>query len=225
MTIQEYNDYNSRLDWAEWLQKVVRKSLEGTGLRPDVEYRPAEYRKPSEKELEDNPEAQPEMTKPETYVLTITCPLEWRVINRLTGDDICVDKALEIAREVTEFASEAWPDHMISDVQYDRFRRLPGAFDWLTEQAPTIMHRLTMARMCETIGKRNVKYIDLYPDKLIIHTRRGNWRIDYDDFRERLEEVVVQMRPWMRKPIRGAYLKEIRNKKNTNKDDKDKTEG
>lgn len=222
MTLDEYNQYKDRLDWADWLKGLLMKALEGTGLRPSVEYIPAEY----EEKEDENGETVRVEKMPEMYSLTITLPLEWRVINKLAGDDICAEKALEITRLVAEFFREAWPDRMVTDRQYDMFRRLPGFFDWLTEKTPEILWKLTMIRMCETIGKRNVRDIDLYEDKLVIHTRRGSWRIDYDNYRDRLEEVVKFMRPWMRRPIRYQYLRTLRKtRKENDSDNDDKNKG
>lgn len=203
MTKEEYNRYNDRLDWGEWLRGILLKALEGSGLRPSVEYIP-----------EKSTEATEEM-----YKLVISLPLEWNVVNYLANRDICVERALEIAAQVKEFATEAWPDRMVSDYQYDMFKKLPGDFEFMTEKTPEILHRITMWKVSEKIGVKSIRNIDLYDDLLIIHTRRGSWRIDYDDYRLRLEEILKLMRLWMRKPIRYKYLYELRRKKN------DKTEG
>ena len=222
MTLEEYNTYKEKLDWGDWAKGLMTKALEGTGLRPAVEYIPAEY-----KEVKtDEGETKREMTMPEMYRLTITMPLEWRVITRIAGEDICPEKVIDITRQVAEFAREAWPDKMATERQYEMFRNLPGFFDWLTQKAPDILWRLTMRRLDETIGRRNILKIDLYDDLLIVNTRRGSWRIDYDNYRMRLEEVIKLMRPWMRRPIRGKFLRELRREKQeknkTDNDDKNK---
>lgn len=218
MTVEEYNKYNDRLDWGEWLRSLLLKALEGSGLRPSVEYIPEKWRDATEKELEANPDEPQKLVSQEMYRMTISLPLEWNVVNLLANRDICAERALEIAARVKEFATEAWPDRICSDYQWDMFRKLPGDFEFMTEKTPEILHRITMWKVSEAIGKRNIRNIDLYDDLLVIHTRRGSWRIDYDDYRLRLREVLDLMKPWMRKPIRYRYLYELRRKKNDTKE-------
>lgn len=219
MTVEEYNRYSDRLDWGEWLRSLLLKALEGSGLRPSVEYIPEKTEEVSVHDIECGVGPVTKVVTPEMYRLTVSLPLEWNVVVLLANNDINPDRALEIVSQVKEFAVEAWPDRICSDCQYDMFRKLPGNFEFMTEKTPEILHRITMWKVSERIGVKNIRNIDLYDDLLVIHTRRGSWRIDYDDYRLRLEEVLNLMRPWMRKPIRYKYLYEIRRKKN------DKTEG
>ena len=107
MTVEEYNRYNDRLNWGEWLRSLLLKALEGSGLRPSVEYIPEKWRDATEKELEENSEEPRKLVSQEMYRMTISLPLEWNVVNLLANRDICVERALEIAARVKEFATEA----------------------------------------------------------------------------------------------------------------------
>ncbi|MGM9739838.1 MAG: hypothetical protein ACI3ZP_04465 [Candidatus Cryptobacteroides sp.] len=212
MTVEEYNKYQDELEWAGWLKTRITKALEGTGLRPEVEVIP----KTCIEEFDESGIVR-KKEEPAKLRIAITMPLEWRVVNFLTLEKATADKALDIVLKIKEFAMEAWPDKMVTDRQYDMFRRLPGSFEWLTEKTPEILWRLTMCRMCETIGKRNIKDIELYDDSLVINTRRGSWMINYDNFRARLDKVEEEMRPWMRRPIRYEFLKKLRKEKENGK--------
>lgn len=188
--------------WGRWLQSHLLDKLSGTGLRPEVEYTTIPR---NDKEVD-------------CYRMVIVCPLEWRVINHLVGEDINIDKANEIADAVLAFYADAWPEKMGTDYLYDLFRRIPGHFDWLTEQAPDILYRVTMQQLTRRYGSRSVKGITMYEDLLIVHTRwAGDFSIDIDNYRVRLEQITRAMRAFMRKPIRFQYLYQLRHGKNPKK--------
>lgn len=205
-----YESITTKEQWARWLQSALLEALAGSGLRPEVRYREAEYEMTGAEQV---------LKKPEAYILKITLPLEWTVINELNGNDINVQKLMEIAEAVHRFAMDVWPDRISSDYQYEQFRKLPGRFVFHTDETPSILYRITMMKVCDQIGKRNIKKADLYEDMIIIYTRRGSWRIDFSDYRNRLDEVLQYMSAFMRRPIRHKYLYELRHKKD------DKTKG
>lgn len=181
--------------WGQWLQGVLTDTLAGSGLRPEVEY-----------------------LEPARYRVTIVCPLEWKVTNWLPAETITLEKVQEIVDAVLEFYREAWPERMCTDYMYDIWRRVPGFFDWLTEQAPVILYRVTMQQLTQHYGPRAVKGITMYDDLLVVHARRaGNFYIDIDNYRRRLDDVVKAMRAFMRKPLRFQYLYQLRNGKNNKK--------
>ena len=208
-------DRNVRIEWGEWLRGAVAEKLAGTGLRPEVE-----WMEPLMEEDRKNPGTLKE-TRPAYYRLSIVCPLEWKVTNKIFGNDGVLEKAMEITDDVLLFYREAWPDRICCDWQYDIWKRVPGFFDWTTEQAPNILYRVTMQQLTQRFGPRAIKGITLYEDLLIVHTRRGDYRIDIDNYRARLEEVAGWMGGLMRRPIRYQYLLKLRNgRKHDNESEK-----
>ncbi len=209
-------------DWGIWLQKNLAEALEGSGLRVAVTHRDPVY-----EEREIDGETVRRMRKPEEFEVQVICPLEWKVKRILTGKDISLEKALETVKAVMAFHAEAWPDRICSELQYEYYRNIPGAFVWLTEKTPEILYRVTLMLLSQKFGMRNVRTIDLYDDELIVHTRTGPFLIGYDDYRGRMAEVMRSMGAFMRKPIRYKYLFDLRQRKKANCDDKnsDKTEG
>lgn len=205
-----YESITTKEQWARWLQSALLEALTGSGLRPEVRYREAEYEMTGAEQV---------LKKPEAYILKITLPLEWTVVNELKGNDINVQKVMEIAEAVHRFATDVWPGRISSDYQYEQFRKVPGRFVFHTDETPSILYRITMMKVCDQIGRRNIKKADLYEDMIIIYTRRGSWRIDFSDYRNRLDEVLQYMSAFMRRPIRHKYLYELRHKKD------DKTKG
>ena len=207
--------------WGEWLLQHLQDAFGGSGLRPDVVWHAPVY---ETKEDEDGNEYR-KLKIPESFDLVIVRPLDWKIIHNLVGKDICMEKALETVNAVLEFNSESWPERMCTDLQYDMFRKLPGKFEWLTEQTPQILYRVTMQRLTQIFGVRNIRSIDLYEDELIVHTRTGPFLIRYDNYRDRLDEVTRAMSAFMRKPIRYQYLFKLRQqKKLQNNDTTDKKE-
>lgn len=204
MTEQQKKD---KADWGEWLRGVIMDRLSGTGLRPEVE-----WVEPLTEEDRKNP-GQMKQVRASYYRLTIVCPLEWKVTNKLFGDEGIREKAEEITDAVLYFYREAWPDRICCDYQYDIWKRVPGFFDWTTEQAPEILYRVTMQQLTQRFGARNIRGITLYEDLLIVHTRRGDYRIDIDNYRDRLEEVAGYMGGVMRRPIRYQFLQKLRQQK------------
>lgn len=183
-----------RKAWCRWLQGALADRLAGTGLRPEVE------------------------CLPDGCLLTIVNPLEWRVSNRLQGADATLEKAAGIADAVLAFLRDAWPERMCTDYMYDLFLRVPGTFEWTTEQAPEILYRLTMQRLTQEYGSRSVKGITMYEDLLVVHTRwAGDFYIGIDNYRKRLEEVSHAMRACMRKPLRHSFLYQLRHGKDPEK--------
>ena len=186
-------DIQLKKSQVEWLREVLAEQLAGSGLRPEVEWLDSHYR------------------------YSVVCPLEWKVTNMVHEEDP-LPRMAEITEAVLLFWREAWPERICTDWQYDIWRRVPGFFDWSTEQAPVILYRVAMQRLSQRFGPRNIKGITLYDDLLIVHTRRGNFRIDMDNFRDRLEETVGRMDRLMRRPIRYHYLQEIRHHKKNEQD-------
>ena len=204
-------------EWGRWLASVLTDRLAGTGLRPEVEYLPAVV-----EERRDRPGAEPvrKETTPERYRLTVVCPLEWKVTNYLQGDDIGLPGAGRIVDAVLEFHDEAWPERISTDWMYDLWKRVPGFFEWITEQAPSILYRVTMAQLTRRFGPRCVKGITMYEDLLVVHARwAGDFYIGIDNYRDRLEEVASAMRAFMRKPIRHQYLYQLRHGSKDKKQD------
>lgn len=182
--------------WTGWLRGVLADMLGGTGLRPEVEYVPETDR----------------------CLLRIVCPLEWRVTNWIDGNELSLEKAMEIVDAVLLFYREAWPERMCNDAQYEYFRQVPGTFEWTTEQAPEILYRVTMQQLQLRYGPRAVKGITLYEDLLVVHTKwAGDFSISIDNYRKRLEEVSHAMRAFMRKPLRHQYLYQLRHGKKPEK--------
>lgn len=200
-------DRKCKIEWGEWLRGAIADKLSGTGLRPEVE-----WFEPLMEEDRANPGTMKEK-KASFYRLTIVCPLEWKVRNDIYGDDVLA-KAVAITDAVLLFYREAWPERICCNWQYDIWKKVPGFFDWVTEQAPNILYRVTMQQLTERFGTRNIKGITLYEDLLIVHARRGNFRIDIDNYRDRLEETAKAMLGLMRRPIRYQYLYKLRHQKN-----------
>jgi hypothetical protein len=201
--------YGDKTAWGGWLRGVLADRLAGTGLRPEVEYLPAEY-EPVRSSPGRDP-VPPRLAAPERYILRIVCPLEWRVTNRIPPGDGALERAVEITDAVLAFYRDAWPERMCTDYMYDLFRRVPGLFEWTSEQAPEILYRVTMARITQEYGSRSVKGITLYEDLLVVHTRwAGDFYIDMDNYRARLDEVLHAMRAFMRKPLRYSFLYRLR---------------
>lgn len=201
-------DIQLKKSQVEWLREVLAEQLAGSGLRPEVE-----WLGPVEEEDPAHP-GRTKVIRKAHYLYSIVCPLEWKVTNHI-HEESPLPRMAEITEAVLLFWREAWPERICTDWQYDIWRRVPGFFDWATEQAPVILYRIAMQRLTQRFGPRNIKGITLYDDLLIVHTRRGNFRIDMDNFRDRLEETVGRMDRLMRRPIRYRYLQEIRqNKKN-----------
>lgn len=206
---------DEREQWGRWLAGVLTDRLAGTGLRPEVEYLP-EVTETTERGPGGEPVTR--VAVPERYRLTVVCPLEWKVVNTLKGQDISPDRAVEITDAVLTFYREAWPERMCTDWMYDIWRRVPGFFDWTTDQAPAILYRVTMQQLTQRFGPRSVKGITLYEDLLVVHCRwAGDFYIGIDNYRDRLEEVTSAMRAFMRKPIRYQYLYQLRNGKKDKK--------
>lgn len=204
----EKSDIQLKKFHVEWLRGVLAEQLTGSGLRPEIE-----WLEPVEEEDPAHP-GRIKVIRKAHYLYSIVCPLEWKVTNRFHEEDP-LPRMSEITEAVLLFWREAWPERICTDWQYDIWRRVPGFFDWSSEQAPVILYRIAMQRLTQRFGPRNIKGITLYDDLLIVHTRRGNFRIDMDNFRDRLEETIGRMDRLMRRPIRYPYLQEIRhNKKN-----------
>ena len=204
----EKSDIQLKKFHVEWLRGVLAEQLTGSGLRPEIE-----WLEPVEEEDPAHP-GRIKVIRKAHFLYSIVCPLEWKVTNRFHEEDP-LPRMSEITEAVLLFWREAWPERICTDWQYDIWRRVPGFFDWSSEQAPVILYRIAMQRLTQRFGPRNIKGITLYDDLLIVHTRRGNFRIDMDNFRDRLEETIGRMDCLMRRPIRYPYLQEIRhNKKN-----------
>ena len=192
----------------EWLKGVLTEQFAGSGLRPEIEWREA-----VEEEYSAHPGRKRVLRKAH-YLYSIVCPLEWKVTNRLYEDNP-LPRMTEINDAVLLFLREAWPERIHTDGQYDIWRRVPGRFEWTTAQAPVILYRVAMQRLTQRFGPRNIKGITLYDDLLIVHTKRGDFLIEVDNFRDRLDEAIGRMDHLMRRPIRYPYLQELRsNKKN-----------
>jgi hypothetical protein len=208
--------YGDKTAWGGWLRGVLADRLAGTGLRPEVEYLPAEYE--PVRDFPGRDPVPPRLAAPERYVLRIVCPLEWRVTNRIPPGDGALERAVEITDAVLAFYRDAWPERMCTDYMYDIFRRVPGLFEWTSERAPEILYRVTMARITQEYGSRSVRGITLYEDLLVVHTRwAGDFYIDMDNYRARLDEVLHAMRAFMRKPLRHSFLYRLRHGQDTEK--------
>ena len=103
MTEQQKKD---KADWGEWLRGVIMDRLAGTGLRPEVE-----WVEPLTEEDRKNP-GQMKQVRASYYRLTIVCPLEWKVTNKLFGDEGIREKAEEITGK---FARARPPETFLSD--------------------------------------------------------------------------------------------------------------
>ncbi len=200
--------------WGKWLESSLSSKLEGTGLRPEVEYIPPVYDEVRVRVPDDEkgkPGREMKMIAPEKYRLTIISPLEWKVENDLSGKDISPEKADEIVSAVLLFHTEAYPEKICSDYMYDIFRRVPGKMIWITEKASEILYRVTFMELTRRFGPRSVKGITMYEDLLVVHTKwAGDFYIGIDDYRKRLEEVSTAMTAFMRKPLRHKFLYELR---------------
>ena len=202
-------DKTDSMAWGRWLQSILVDALAGTGLRPEVEYLPVaqEVLWQEGVEIEDG-----------RYRITITCPLEWQVTNRVSESGISVEKVQEIVDAILEFYREAWPERICTDRMYDIWRRVPGDFEWQTEMAPDILYRVTLQQLTRRFGPRAVKGITMYDDLLVVHARwAGDFYIGIDNYRARLEEVSGAMHAFMRKPLRFQYLYQLRHGNNDKK--------
>ena len=199
------------------LQDNIASFLEGSGLRSTVLYNAPVY---------DETQIPRRLKSPESFDIAVINPLEWKVTLNITGDDIGLPKALEFVNAVKKFDAEVWPDRVCSELQYEVFRKIPGRFEWLSEKTPDILYRITMMKLTQKFGVRNIRSIDLYEDELIVHTRTGPFLIGYDNYRDRMDEVMRTMGAFMRKPIRYRYLLTLRQqKKQQDINDTDKTKG
>ena len=210
-------DKTDKTAWGKWLQSVLADALADTELRAEVEYLPPVYEEERQKPG-DNSEPSKKKIKDGRYRISIVCPLEWKVTNWVSEADITLEKVQEITNAVLDFYREAWPEKMCTDYMYNIWKKVPGFFDWQTEMAPNILYRVTMQQLTQAYGVRAVKGITMYEDMLVVHARwAGDFYIDIDNYRRRLEEVSGFMRAFMRKPLRFQYLYQLRHGKNDKK--------
>ena len=190
-------------EWCRWLQGVLEEKLAGCGVRVEVAF----------------------VAEEGLYRIAVICPLEWKVTCTATedavkeeGETALLDAAVQMAEAVRRFALLAWPDRLRDIRAYELWRDIPGSFEWITEQAPEILYRVTMQELHRRFGRRCVKEITLCEDLLVVHTRwAGNYCIGFNDYRRSLENAAGTIAGYMRKPIRNEYLKELRNGKNRDK--------
>ena len=212
-------------EWCRWLQAVLEEKLEGCGLRVEASYRPPVVKLVAGVEQEKDAEPATYEDTVGFYHIAIVCPLEWKVTVKVLeekvaeeGEEALTEAALRMAEAVRLFNAVAWPDQMRDVRSYELWTAIPGTFEWITEQAPEILYRVTMQELYRRFGRRCVKEITLCEDLLVVHTRwAGNYCIGFDDFRRGLENAAGTIAGYMRKPIRNEYLKELRSGKESDK--------
>ncbi len=203
-------DYENCHEWCLWLNTVLDERLEGSGLRAEVVYIP-------NKEYYN--EIGSIVRVKESFSLTVTQPLNWEISKYYDKEGLTLDIAIDIVDKALEFKTVAWDNKIENAYQYSLFKRLPGRFTFLAFNSPQIIRRLTYHILEEHFSARHIKRIDTMDSHLIIRTRYGVWRVNYWNYRVRMDEVIGFMKAFMRKPLRYQYLRELRRNRHDKKQD------
>lgn len=118
-----------------------------------------------------------------------------------------LERMTEVLSQVKDYTLNHYRGNFFSESSWEKFRALPGKFEFLCEDAPQVCYRLAQWRVTERFGRRFFKGIDLYEDALQIHMLGGNYLVSYDNFRADLEKQMGYMALLLRKPIRKRYGK------------------
>ena len=138
--------------------------------------------------------------------MVILVPEEFSVTVYLKSKDALSQMALYLD-QVRDFTQNNYRGNMFTESSWEKFTALPGRFEFLCDDAPSLCCRLAQWRVTERFGSRFFKGVDIYEDAIQIHMLGGNYLVSLDEFQNSLEKQMGYMSKLLRKPLRKRYDK------------------